>query len=292
LTFEDLMREHGYEPDLPLEHDRVVRFSGPDEKRSKKSAWYWYVGEAGVLGDWRNGLKVNWFDREKVKANVSKKDQQERYAKRFAESQANKATAKAESQRRWSISLETNMHPYILSKKIGTCGARVYKDRVLLVPMMNAVGDMVNVQRIYPNGDKRFLWGGEVEGCYFKMGQGPAKYICEGFATGATIHRLTKRSVVCAFNCHNLMNVALLFRRDKPTIAADNDHKTMINGELNNPGLNAGMHIAEELGLLLVFPVWNLPEGEKPVTDFNDLEIVAGEKQAKLQIHSPLRLAA
>lgn len=291
MTFEDLMREHGYEPVLPLEIDKIERFSGPDE-RSKKSAWYWYVGEAGVFGDWRNGLRVSWFDRDKVKANVNKKEQQERYAKRFAEDQRNKATARERAAYMWHRGLETNMHPYILNKKIGTCGTRVYRERALMVPLLNANGDLVNVQRIFADGAKRFLKGGEVVGCYFKIGQGDAAYICEGFATGATIYQLTKRSVVCAINCQNMWDVALLFRKDKPTIAADNDHKTVINGMLVNPGLEKGMYIAEELSLPLVFPVWDLPDGQRPVTDFNDLMLVAGEKESKRQLRSPVRLAA
>jgi putative DNA primase/helicase len=295
--FEDFLLGQGYEPDLPLDDSgRIVRFRGPDERRNK-SAWYWYVGEAGVLGDWRNGLKAHWFNKDKLREDQKEKRKEcierlhQKSVERYARERSDRERARETAEKMWTNALETNMQDYLLRKGVGSCGTRVYRHKVLLVPLYNSKGELVNLQRIFPDGAKRFLKGGEVEGCYFKIGTGTASYICEGFATGATIHHVTRRSVVCAMNCGNLMNVALLFRRSKPMIAADNDHRTVINGELVNPGLNHAMEVSRQLKLPLVFPVYSVSAGTDTVVDFNDLMKEAGEKETRKQLRSSVRLA-
>ena len=72
--------------------------------------------------------------------------------------------------------------------------------------------------------------------------------ICEGYATGATIHEATGLKVLCAMNAGNLPKIARLavkqFPESKILITADNDHTKDVN-----TGLIAGKKISEELGL-------------------------------------------
>ncbi len=56
-------------------------------------------------------------------------------------------------------------------------------------------------------------------GCYFSIGDvngAVAVCICEGFATGASIHEATDYPVVVAFNAGNLGPVARVLRRGSP----------------------------------------------------------------------------
>lgn len=69
------------------------------------------------------------------------------------------------------------------------------------------------LQFILPDGSKRFLSGGRISGCYYAMGR-PAGVLllCEGYATGATLHQATGHAVAVAFNCGNLPVVARALR--------------------------------------------------------------------------------
>jgi len=62
--------------------------------------------------------------------------------------------------------------------------------------------------------------------------------VCEGYATGATIHEATGLAVIVAFDAGNLLPVARFFREKKPdwliVIAADNDAWT--DTPIKNPG--------------------------------------------------------
>lgn len=299
MTFEDFLLEHGYEPDFPLDDSgRVRRFRAPDEKRGRKSAWYWYVGEAGVVGDWRNGEKLHWFDKDKLRDN-----HQERRKDRIAElheksvakwtREQKEQNAAAEMARKvWDeATIDAYNHPYLETKMIQPNGARLHKNgRALLVPLYNLKNDLVNLQRIYPDGSKRFLKGGEVMGVAYHIGGVGRPYICEGFATGATIHQVTGASVYCAMNCTNMQDVAIQLRKDSPIIAADNDYLTRVGGKLVNPGLNMGMHISKVMRMDLVFPAHMVEEGCAPVIDFNDLMQTAGEKETRRQLKAKVRL--
>lgn len=155
-------------------------------------------------------------------------------------------------------------------------GLRVGADGWLLVPLRDANGQLQNLQRIGPDGAKRFLSGGKVTGCYHAIGKlAGTLVIAEGFATAATIHQDTGRACAVAFNCGNLLPVARALRGKFPcatlVIAADDDWKTE-----GNPGLKAATEAAQAVGGLLAVPRFNgLPRGDQD-SDFNDLHRLAG----------------
>ncbi|VEA71549.1 DNA primase TraC [Serratia rubidaea] len=99
----------------------------------------------------------------------------------------------------------------------------------LLLPLHNAGGEVVNVQLINANGDKRMLAGGQVKAaCHTLSGQDNAViWLTEGYATGLTVHRLTGETVCIALNANNLAAVAQQVRSHYPDarllLAADND---------------------------------------------------------------------
>lgn len=142
---------------------------------------------------------------------------------------------------------------------------------VLLVPLTRD-GHLVNLQRIKPDGDKRFLFGGMVKGACSVLGiitSGKPLYLCEGMATGVTIHEETGAAVACAMNAGNLLPAGQRLQRQHPDavliVAGDDDRMTE-----GNPGRTAAIKAAAALGCGLVLPDW---PANAPLTcsDFNDL---------------------
>lgn len=92
--------------------------------------------------------------------------------------------------------------------------------------------------------------------------------ICEGFATGASIHEATGMAVLVAHSAGNLKAVAEALRAKHPDerilIAADDDWQTD-----GNPGLTKAGEAAQAAGATVVVP--QFPERFEGLTDFNDL---------------------
>lgn len=95
-----------------------------------------------------------------------------------------------------------------------------------------------DLQRIRPNGSKRFLSSGMVKGCSALIGAitpGEPLYITESFATGATIHEQTGAAVACAMTADNLLEAGQRLQRQYPDavliVPGDDDRQTE-----GNPG--------------------------------------------------------
>lgn len=163
------------------------------------------------------------------------------------------------------------LHTYLLAKGLQPHQLRQLSHGRLLVLLCHD-GRLVNLQTITPDGGKRFLSGGRVQGCYSpgQNSEGCRLYVCEGWATGATLHHNTGSPVVCAMNAGNLKPVAMAMRERygetlELVIAGDDDRET-----LGNPGRVAANHAAHATDALVVFPDW--PQGTPTdLSDFNDL---------------------
>lgn len=166
------------------------------------------------------------------------------------------------------------LHPYLVAKGVSSLKLRQMSQGKLLVPLC-LDGRLVNLQVIDCAGTKRFLTGGRVQGCYSPLGrviEGGRLYVCEGWATGASLHIHTGAPVVCAMNAGNLRSVALAMRAlhgqsVELVIAGDDDRQTR-----GNPGRTAANRAAFDAGALVVFPEW--PQQAPPeLSDFNDLHL-------------------
>lgn len=188
--------------------------------------------------------------------------------------QAHNREAAAERARRYWDSARPagKHHPYLIEKMLPAYNLRQSGRGWLMVPLY-ADGELVNLQWIMPNGRKRFLKGGRVTGAYSLIGDlipGGRLFVCEGWATGATLHRLTGDPVACAMNAGNLEAVALYMKRAlngslELVIAGDDDRHTE-----GNPGKKMANDAAVAAGALVLYPKW--PEGApEDATDFNDL---------------------
>ena len=110
-------------------------------------------------------------------------------------------------------------HPYLVKKQVKPHELRQAGDE-LLVPRRDMVTDeLVNLQRILPNGDKRNLTGGRVDDTWFMIGETQAQgtvLLGEGFATSATGHEVSGHAAVVAFGSDKLGPAAVELRRQYP----------------------------------------------------------------------------
>ncbi|MEC5397932.1 DUF927 domain-containing protein [Uliginosibacterium sp. H1] len=176
---------------------------------------------------------------------------------------------------------------------------RQYPD-ALLVPLYNAAGELRNLQAILgdkalPGGrDKDFLSGAEKAGCFHLIGTpgaGVPLLVCEGYATGATLHAATGHAVALAFDCGNLKPVALALHEKWPDalllVAGDDDRHTE-----GNPGATKAREAAEAIGGRWCVPDFSGQGEATKATDFNDLAALADAAEVARQIAAALALPA
>jgi len=261
---------------LPVPDGAIHRFRVPDDKAGTLNGWYvlYLDGIAsGAFGSWKEGGSRTWCSREPADAREAEQVRQridQARRQREAEQHQRQLSAANLAQRWWRDARRADPgHAYLIAKGVRSHGLRQRNDE-LLVPLY-AGGVLVNLQRIAPDGSKRFLAGGRVRGCYSPMGRitpGKPLCICEGWATGATLHQ-GGYTVACAMNAGNLKPVALALRAEYHTaeiiIAGDDDRRTA-----GNPGRMAAHAAAVAAGGLVTFPEW--PAGAPDtLSDFNDL---------------------
>ena len=117
---------------------------------------------------------------------------------------------------------------YLKRKGIGSMGLRTDLDQqmgqVILIPALDANGQIVGVERISPGGEKKHL--GTKREAYFLIGEprpGEVIYLAEGYATACSIHQITESPVAVSFSAFNLGNVARILKEKGflPTICTD-----------------------------------------------------------------------
>jgi putative DNA primase/helicase len=175
-------------------------------------------------------------------------------AARDAEQAKIHAEARARAARLWARSAPAgNDHPYLVRKRVRAYGIRQLRGR-LVIPLRDADGELHTLQFIDADGKKTLLTGGRKRGCYHAIGRPDrALCICEGYATGATIHEITGHATAVAFDAGNLEPVALALRGKFPRLAlvicADNDI-----GTPGNPGMTAATAAALAVGGVVAMP--------------------------------------
>ncbi len=128
----------------------------------------------------------------------------------------------------WRNSPLATTHPYLTRKKIQPHGIKINKYGALVIAIYNADLELVNLQFIDADGNKRFLSGGQKKNCFCWLGN-PTETIlvAEGFATAASLHEHKGFQTFVAFDKGNLECVAKIIRAKLPEaqiiIAGDND---------------------------------------------------------------------
>ncbi|HEU0196690.1 MAG TPA: toprim domain-containing protein [Nevskiaceae bacterium] len=265
------------EPDRIEATGNLARFHVDGDKAGSRNGWAVLFGDAhgfaGAFGSWRTGYTRRWHqgceaitggDRRRLDAAIQSAQQARRAEREVVQSNAAEFATKT-----WQNTCRADPnHPYLVCKGAAPYGLHQIGD-ALLVAMCDAAGLVCNLQRIYPDGAKRFLKGGRITGLHSAIGtpDGSHLLLCEGWATGATLHAETGFPVWCAMNCGNLLSVAKDARRAFPdadiVVCGDDDRHTD-----GNPGRTKATAAAIAIGARLAFPTF--PDDEAG-TDFNDM---------------------
>jgi putative DNA primase/helicase len=243
------------------------------------SGW-WRNFRTGQKGIWtaRNAQPASPEERRLLHARIESDK-----AKRIQEETRKHAQASQKTKRLIArCAPATKDHPYRRRKGVTFVdGIRVARDGRLVLPVYDAAEDVISVQFIDSEGQKRFLTGGRTKGGYFCIegSEGPL-YIAEGIATGASIHAATGHSVLVAFNASNLEAVATMARAKHPQrkiiLCVDDDRQ-----QKENPGLTKGVKAAQQIHGFVAVPTFAEPRSG---TDFNDLALAEGLDVVRTQL--------
>ena len=292
-AFRDAIAAAGLTPPTEIIGDGTLRRFSSNGQPRDKAGWYVFHDDerpAGRFGCKRSEIDSTWSSKSSREFTPEEKaawkqKMQDAAAKREADKASDNQRAAAEAADMWSQAQDSDTHPYLDRKQISGIGARVLGDQ-LLVPMKHSARELVGLQRIYPDGTKMFIKGTPLAGAYCTIGA-PSRegtvVICEGYATGVTIHTATGFCVVVAFNAGNLAPVAAKICKALPNaailIGADDDAFTE-----GNPGITA----ATSTGLPIVAPAWLGNRGKG--TDFNDLMVDEGIEAVRACFRRPATL--
>lgn len=289
-------RDLGYEINDLKTDGKIHRF----QYGSRKNGWY--VAHLNFsarfhryfiyarLGDWKTGESHEFRSRE------MESDRHKRREVRIAvEAQrllaAEEKVAKQREAAERAREIFALAHPdpfripdYLYRKKImGMFGARWdYGQMAILVPMYDQ-RELCGLQKIFSDGKKLFISGQKSKGAYALIGridETSENFMCEGFATGCSIHMATGKGVVVTFSASNLVWVAQILKKFemRMIVCADNDQFTD-----GNPGVKFARDAAKILGARVVVPQFkNL---EKSPTDFNDLHVLEGLEIVREQLN-------
>ena len=287
---------------------KIHRFK-PDDARSKVG---WYIlfefysesGErlvSGSFGDWRfdTSVKIKVKGQSKLSDEEKRRFRQEQKqrtddVKRERESAARAASGKAN--KLWQRLSEDGESSYLKCKHVRGYGVRYGKNNTIIIPLHDQHDRIFGLQVIYgekqQSGSDKEFWppGLAKKGHYFRIGKPPsvgnAIVVCEGYATGASIHEATGITVIVAFDCGNLEPVTKTIRRVYPKcnliIAGDDDYLT--EKPINNPGKVKAEEVADKYKGVAVVPSFKSRTNESKWTDFNDLHVNESLDEVKKQI--------
>ncbi len=136
-------------------------------------------------------------------------------------------------------------HPYLVRKGFPDETGNVLMIEgkpVLLIPM-RCGKSLVGIQQIWPEGDKRFLYGQRTTGATFSFDNKGINIVCEGYATALSVRAAMKQMkqryhIHVCFSAGNMVKVAAGL--ESGLVIADNDKS------------GTGQQAAAEIG----WPVW------------------------------------
>ena len=267
---------------------------------SNNSAWYigsYLTTSKGLLylcvtfGDWASADEEKYVFTPEVKLSKNERDDI-KHAQKKAKKAADEAREKLNEEARLIAKkiLDNGTkadadHPYLKRKLVEPFDLCMDGDK-LFIPFRSIKGSIMGGQRISPDGGKYQILGTVLTGSIYTFGHltNPTKvvYICEGWATGASLRMATGNVVVATFTKHNLVEVSKLLKKEYPkvnfVVAGDDDHVTE-----GNPGKTEAIKASKFFMNKPVFPVFMEYDG-KATTDFNDLHVREGLDEVKDQL--------
>lgn len=277
----------------PVFNGEIHRFQ-PNDRRDKSG---WFIGhilnegqknelKLLIYGDWSKNEKYEWLskgrfskDEKEIKERELNKLRQKIESKKHDENKAAKILAKKYYE--GCSDLPQNFK-YLEKKQISVVPGAKYdmQEQVLVLPLYeNLKKEISTYQTISEDGQKFFLKDGKKKGSFFYIeGSKDKILICEGFATGASVHQATGFFTIIAFDAGNILPVTekmvQIFGKNNILVCADND----VYG-IKNAGIEAAKEVSAKLGVGYVAPEFK-DNSSKP-NDFNDLYILEGLDQVK-----------
>lgn len=256
-AFKNAIRDAGGIPPDHIEADgQLHRFHVEGDSASSKNGAYVLHSNghpAGYFEDFKRGIKITWR-MEGNYTQLSEADRAQIIAANFQrQKELEDAHRKAADKARyiWRNSPLATTHPYLTRKKIQPHGIKINKYGALTIALYNEKLELVNLQFIDADGNKRFLKGGKKKDCFCWLGS-PTETIlvAEGFATAASLHEHKGFQTFVAFDKGNLECVAKIIRSNRPDaqiiIAGDNDESGV--------GQNAARAAAFAVGGKFIIP--------------------------------------
>lgn len=298
----------------------IHRFVVRGDRNGRKNGWYAFHYDQhprGIYGCNKRFPDQQFvWQPEGDSKKLSKEEQEqirrfldERKAEREKQERERHSKAKKKALEIWEKAVPCKEHEYLAEKGVKSYGLRVgpwsvwneekfrydlLTPNALLIPMMDKDRIIHSIQAIIPKADlrpeddsaKKFLPGGAKKEKFFVIGTPridggrPVFVLCEGYATGASIHEATGHCVLVCFDAGNLKGIAqsvytATMKKGNPAlviVACDNDQWTQL--PVNNPGVTHGRAAALAVDGQFVIPSF-LDLSTRP-TDFNDLHKLEG----------------
>lgn len=321
------LNDAGLDVNEPIMDGKLHRVRTYDDKgRNLSGAYVGFLNAhpAGHIQNFKTGYKENWksslslnqtkdktqgiqIQKEK-NTNVNLAREEELLAKQ--EASALKAQEEYNNAK-WAY----DKHPYLQNKGLEK-NYYLKQDEFgnLLIPLSDIEGKHWTSQRIFSNGDKmiglmrtkeekeqNIEYPSKKTGNFFIIGAKNLNnvneiFVCEGFATAASVYEATKKPTVMAVDAGNLEVVITNIKEKYPkmqiTIAADNDVKRELENK-PNVGKTKAYDIKNKYkDIKVVLPQFTKEEIQKGYSDFNDLmrsrKLLEVTKQIKEQLAKQL----
>jgi len=305
---------------LPIMDGTLQRVAVDGDKGQSKSGAYTGFNNghpAGFIQNYKTGFKDNWKSsmtqpnaknqeidiKNQIEANKAIKAQRER----SLEEAYNKTAIKLEDEfnnARWAH----NQHPYLKKKGFDTnFYLKQDQNGNLLIPLKDIDGKYWASQRIFSNGDKmigatrtkeekeqHIDYPAKKQGNFHLLGAKKLNssikevFICEGFATAASVYQATNKPTIMGVDAGNLEIIVTSIKEKFPKmeiiIAADNDIKKELDNK-PNVGKETALGIQERHpDVKVALPNFTSEEVGKGFSDFNDLAMSRGLEEVKKQL--------
>ena len=286
-------------PQIIVFDGRLHRYDIEGDRKGRQNGWFVLHDTRipfGSFGSWKIGVTQRWSSMDGETLSPAQRKQQQRQqaeiaAQHAAETRKRHAQAQERAERLWAraSSIVSDQHPYLRNKQVRSFGLRQMRD-LLLVPVRDGDGTLLSLEFLSSEGGKKYLRGGAILGGHHWLGDprnAQVVLICEGYATGASLHQACGLPVAVAFSCGNLFPVAKDLHRRYPdvalVIAGDDDRSTP-----GNPGRRDAEDTARWVSGTALFPDFTGLETADQPTDFNDVHILGGLAHLKRQLETQL----
>lgn len=258
--------------------DLVRRVTGKSPKAAAELV-------AGVLG--RSSVVISEAEREQIRqqqrARADAEQQRQQLQRQKAASRAADILRDcAPGQAEYLVGKQLRWPDGLLNRTLIRVGEEAFPAGSLVVPLYNETGELVNVQLIRHDGVRHYLAGGQKQGASHRIPGSAMVAVCEGYATGLSVHLATGATVYCAMDAGNLLAIAQVVRgMDDPLqpcqlwLAADNDAT-----KTGNTGKTKAEQAAAAVGAVVALP--------PTAGDWNDYHQANGLEETKRAIMSQI----